>query len=271
VRPPRADIAVPPFPPDTEWIGTQPQPVERLAARGPVLVHFFEIGEPSGVRTLHYLRAWEERYRPHGLAVLGVHSPGFPFSASSEALAAGLSRLGLRHPVANDRRHRIWHDYGCRGWPSLFLWGRGGALRWYHFGEGAYRETEEAIRAELGDSAGELPERLAPLRPTDVPDARLVAPSPEVFPGGSRERPWSAGAGVPPIELDYAAGAAYATVEGEGELRVTRDGAGPTAIPVEAPGLHELAVHERHGAHRLRIEASEGIRVWSVSFSAGPP
>ena len=245
--------------------------MERLAAGGPVLVHFFEIGEPSGVRTLPYLDAWSERYRGRGLTVLGVHSPGFPFSADRAALAAALARLGVRYPVANDRPHRIWHDYGCTGWPSLFLWGRGGTLRWYHFGEGEYRETEEAVRELLEDGEEPLPDPLPALRATDLPGARVMPPSPEVFPGGSRERPWEPGADGKLIELDYAAGVAYATLEGAGELEVAIDGAPPRVIPVEAPGLHELTVHERHGSHRLALGVRGEVRVWSVSFAAGVP
>ena len=39
-----SDIAVPPFPPGTEWIGAEPGAVERICARGPLLVHFVDVG-----------------------------------------------------------------------------------------------------------------------------------------------------------------------------------------------------------------------------------
>jgi thiol-disulfide isomerase/thioredoxin len=271
VRPPRDDIATPPFPAGTEWIGEEPPNIERLAAGGPVLVHFFEVGEPSSVRTLPYLDAWSERYRGRGLRALGVHSPGFPFSAERPALVAALTRLGVRVPVANDRSHRIWREYGCTGWPSLFLWGRGGALRWYHFGEGEYQATEEAIRELLGDGEEPLPDPLPALRATDLPGARVMPPSRELFPGGSRERPWRPAAEGELIELDYAAGAAYATLDGEGELEVAIDGEPPRRVPAEAPGLHELAAHERHGSHHLALGVRGEVRIWSVSFAAGVP
>ena len=64
-------------------------------------------------------------------------------------VGAGLDRLGVGFPVAIDAERALWHSYGCEGWPSLFLWSLGGALRWFHFGEGEYAATEEAIQAEL--------------------------------------------------------------------------------------------------------------------------
>src|SRR5688572_33142545 len=79
-----------------------------------------------------------------------------------------------------------------RGWPSLFLWAQGGALAWFHFGEGEYAATELAIAAELAriDSTFQAQEPLEPLRATDAPDAMVVPPSAEILPGGSVTEPW---------------------------------------------------------------------------------
>src|SRR6266480_2696617 len=145
MRPERLDIAAPPLPPDARWVGDPPPPIERLTARGPVLVHFLDFAQLNSVRALPYPIAWAERYREAGLTVLGIHSPRFPFTADEAALRTCLERLGVRHPVAADLDHAVWHDYGCEGWPSLFLWSRGGVLRWFHFGEGEYEATERAI------------------------------------------------------------------------------------------------------------------------------
>src|SRR4051794_21364687 len=164
------DIAVPPFSPGLRWLGGEPAPVERICARGALLVHFIDAAHLSSVRTLPYLAVWNERYSPHGLTVLGVNSPRFPFTGEEAKLAAALHRLEVDFPVAVDRDCLAGHGFGCEGWPSLFLWGRGGALRWIHFGEGEYAATEAAIQEELlGVSpALELPEPLAPLRPVDA-------------------------------------------------------------------------------------------------------
>jgi hypothetical protein len=272
MRPERDDIAAPEFPEGTSWLNTESPPnMGELTAAGPVLVHFFEFAQLNSVRAMPYVVAWNDRYRDRGLQTLGVHSPRLPVTADPDALAVGLQRLGLRHPVAVDSDYRIWHDYGCRGWPSLFLWGHGGALRWFHFGEGEYAATEAAIREELEPTAGaELPEPLAPVRDTDAPGAQVVPPSEEVHPGDSPSEPWRAGA-AEAIELDYAAGGTHATASGTGALRVALDGGEPISLTVDGPALYDLASHPRHEPHHLRLEADPGVEVYSVSFSAGLP
>jgi hypothetical protein len=273
VRPQAQDIAVPPFPPDAVWIGRDPGAVERICARGPLLVEFVDAAHLSSVRTITYLSAWEARYRDFGLTVVAVNSPRFPFTAEQGKLAAALARLEVSFPVALDATYAIWRDYGCTGWPSLFLWGRGGALRWVHFGEGEYEATEQAIQAELrtGGAATELPEPLAPRRPSDAADALVAAPSEEVFPGGSPSEPWVAGEDDPPLELEYAAEGAWATVDREGVLRASLDDGPSRAVEVNAPGAYELASHGRHARHRLVLRPSPGLEVYAISFAAGIP
>ena len=139
-----------------------------------MLVHFFDFAQLNSVRTLPYLVEWDRRYRDAGLRTIGVQAPRFPFGADPAAVAAGLERLGVEFPVAIDAERDLWHAYGCEGWPSLFLWSLGGALGWFHFGEGEYPATEEAIQAELRelDALRALPAPMEPLRPTDAPGAR---------------------------------------------------------------------------------------------------
>jgi hypothetical protein len=272
VRPGRSDIAVPDLPPDLAWVGEPPPPMPRLTAHGPVLVHLFDFAQLNSVRTLPYLREWHRRYADHGLAVLGVQAPRFPFGSDADAVAAGLRRLGVSQPVAIDAEHRIWLDYGCEVWPSLFLWGRGGALRWYHFGEGEYLATEETIQAELRelDALRELPEPLAPLRASDAAGARVMPPSAEHFPGGDAG-PLEVDGSSPDLELEYAAGGAYATVEGSGEIEVALDGERRSPVTIDGAALYELALHPRHESHRLRLGWDGALRVWSISFAAGVP
>ncbi|MFL5870875.1 MAG: DipZ protein [Solirubrobacterales bacterium] len=272
MRPEREDIAAPELPDRMRWLNTESPPkMDELTAAGPVLVHFFDFAQLNSVRAMPYVVAWNDRYRDHGLSVLGVHSPRLAITSDPQAVAAGLERLCVRHPVAADVEYRIWHDYGCRGWPSLFLWGRGGALRWFHFGEGEYVATELAIQEALGAIAAGLPKPLAPLRDTDAPDALVAPPTDEVYPGGSATQPWRSNGADGAIALDYAAGGVHASATGTGELRAIVDGGEPWTVAVDGPGLYDLAMHPRHESHRLRLEADPGVEVYSVSFSAGIP
>lgn len=274
MRPGRDNIAAPDLPKDLVWVGERPDSMPALTAGGPAIVHFLDFAQLNSVRTLPYLNEWARRYRDAGLRVIGVQSPRFPFGADPGTVEVGLAALGVSFPVAIDAEHDLWTAYGCEGWPSLFLWSLGGALSWAHFGEGEYAATEEAIQEELreADALRDLPAPMAPLRPTDASGATVIAPSPEVFPGGSWERPWVASEGDEALALDYQAGGVFATVEGEGEIQVEIDGrwreplaAGP------APGLLTLAEHPCHEAHSLVLRPAPGLRVWSVSFAAGVP
>jgi hypothetical protein len=239
-----------------------------LISAGPVLVHFFDFAQLNSVRALPYVLSWRDRYAEAGLSVLGAHSPRHPFTRERAKLEAAIERLAIEHPVADDSRYELWHDYGCRGWPALFLWGVGGTLRWAHFGEGEYAGTEAAIQDELAraDAGFDPPPLLDPLRPEDAPGALVVPPSEEVFPGGSATEAWTAGDGRA-LELEYEAGGAFAAVDGTGTLRAALDGGDERELVVGAPGLVELASHPRHERHRLRLVPDEGLAVYAVSFA----
>jgi len=238
-------------------------------AGGPVLVHFFDFAQLNSVRTLPYVSEWARRYEPLGLTTIGVQAPRFLFGAEREAVAAGVERLGVEFPVAIDADRRLWHAYGCEGWPSLFLWKTGGALTWFHFGEGEYRASEEAIQAELReeDALRALPDPMDPQRPTDSPGAKVMPPTPELFPGGSWEKAWTGAK----LEVPYEAGGAYATVEGKGEIAIELDGSVMSSAAVSGPALYTLAEHPKHEQHTIALRPTPGLRIWSISFSAGVP
>jgi hypothetical protein len=275
MRPGRENIAAPDLPEGLAWVGQEPESMPVLTAAGPAIVHFLDFAQLNSVRTLPYLAEWARRYREHGLSVIGVQAPRFPFGADPKAVAAGLAALGVEFPVAIDAERDLWAAYGCEGWPSLFLWSLGGALSWAHFGEGEYVATEEAIQEELReiDALRELPEPLTPIRPTDAPGAQVMVPTPELFPGGSWGRPWTAGEDGEELSLPYEAGGAFATVEGEGEgeIAVELDGRPLATISCTRPALHTLAEHPRHESHDLVLRPTPGLRIWSVSFAAGVP
>ena len=261
--------------PALRWLGAErASELAELTAAGPVLVHFFDFAQLNSVRALPYAIAWDRRYRDAGLATLGVHSPRFRFTADREALAAALVRLGVEHPVADDSGYALWHDYGCEGWPSLFLWGQGGALRWFHFGEGEYAGTEAAIAEELAaiDRASSRPPPLEPLRPSDAPGALVMPPTDEVFPGGSITEPWRAGRRRSARAHLRGRRAPTRAVAGTGELRVALDG-GPERGRWRSPrpACTTSPSTSATSATRCGWSRPPGVELYSVSFSAGVP
>jgi hypothetical protein len=261
MRPERDNIAAPDLPAGIAWVGEAPESMPAATAAGPALIHFFDYAQLNSVRSLPYVVEWDRRYREAGLTTIGVQAPRFPFGAETGNVASGLRGLGVDFPVAIDADRDLWLAYGCEGWPSLFLWATGGALSWFHFGEGEYLATEMAIQEELRelDALRSLPEPMGPLRPSDGPGAKVMPPTEELFPEGDE------------LAVDYEAGGAHATVEGKGELHFEVDGERQAPIAVTEPTLLKLTEHPRHESHSLAMRADPGVRIWSVSFAAGIP
>ena len=273
MRPERDNIAAPELPGRITWLNRdEPPSMAALTATGPVLVHVLDPLQLNCVRALPYIAEWNRRYASLGLTTLGIHSPRFAFTADSEVAGVAIERLGIEHAVALDHDYAIWHDYGAKGWPSLFLWGQGGALRWAHQGEGEYQATETAVQDELrlADVTTDLPPAVEALRATDAPGALVAVPTAEIFPGGSASEPWEPEPGGSQLVLDYAAGEAWVVAEGEGEIGVAVDEARGDPVRVAGPTLAQIAGAGPHEAHRVALDVPEGIRIWAISFAPGP-
>ncbi len=210
-----------------------------------MLIEFWDFCRPNSIRTLPYLKAWHARYAQLGLRVIGVHSAGFEPSADPDAVAAAVERLGIQYPVVVDVEHQIWQEYENLGWPARYLWNADGFLFDYHYGEGAYAETELAIQELLGARR----EPLEPVRPEDDPQAELV-PQSEDIPG--------------PYSGPYEAGGVWAVFQGHGEATVNG-----TEVPIPRAGAYELIVHERHTEAVLELESSAELEVLAVCFTPG--
>jgi thiol-disulfide isomerase/thioredoxin len=211
----------------------------------PVLIEFWDFCRPNSIRTLPYLKAWHERYAGLGLRVIGVHSAGFEPSQDPDAVAAAVERLGIEYPVVVDVDLAIWQEYENLGWPARYLWNGNQRLFEYHYGEGAYAETELAIQELLGISE----DVVAPVRATDRPDALLVPQTDDV---------------LGPYSGPYAAGGVWGVFEGSGVATVNG-----TPVAIDHPGAHELIVHDRHTEGVLDISVSQDLCCLAVCFTPG--
>jgi thiol-disulfide isomerase/thioredoxin len=130
-----------------------------------VLVNFWTYSCINCLRVLPYYSAWAKKYREEGLVVIGVHTPEFAFERSADNVKKAIGRLGIDYPVALDSNYGIWRTYRNQYWPALYVADAQGRIRYQHFGEGNYRETERAIQQLLaergaGHDAGHIDKQL---------------------------------------------------------------------------------------------------------------
>jgi AhpC/TSA family len=270
LRPDQLDIAIPEFPPEVEWINARIVRLGTLLGQHAVLVWFWDHASLNSLRALPYVRDWDRRYRDFGLRVFGVHSPQFDFGAEHANVEAAVERLGIDFAVAPDPDFEIWRAYGNEVWPALYLWDRRGVLRYYHFAEGAYDETERAIQELLHeiDPEQELPEPLEPVRDTDRPGALVKPPTPHVYLEPDRSaRSVKEGER---LRIRFAGAAAAAVLDGQGKADVLLDGEWVRTLLLEGPRLYDLVDYGRHTAHELTLVFHVPARAYAFSFAPGP-
>ncbi len=260
--PPDNEGFAPEFPQGLQWVGVAFLRMAQQIGR-PILVEFLDSARINSHRTLPYVRAWHERYGEPGLLrVIGVHTPGYSFGRDPDVALAAVERMEIPYPVVLDPDFAVWREYGNRGWPARYLFDRRGVLRFVHWGEGEYAETEQVIQEliEETDPEGELelPELLEPLRPEDAPDAQLEPQTADVQLPADAARveldgDWAEGEdyveALTPgasARVDYRAGEAYAVLSGSVE-----------------PGLH--------ACDGTVVAEVSGLRLHGFQFTPLPP
>ena len=147
----RAEGRMPPLDGATGWLNSPPLTTEGLRGRV-VAVDFWTYTCINWLRTAPYRRAWAEAYRDAGLVVVGVHTPEFSFEGDVENVRREVGARGITYPVAVDRDYAIWSAFANMYWPALYVVDAEGAIRYHHFGEGAYEESEQVIRQLLAEA-----------------------------------------------------------------------------------------------------------------------
>jgi cytochrome c biogenesis protein CcdA/thiol-disulfide isomerase/thioredoxin len=135
----------------TGWLNSPP--LTRQALRGKVvLVDFWTYSCINCLRALPYVHAWYDKYKDHGLVVLGVHAPEFAFEKEPANVARAVKELGVDYPVALDNDYAIWRGFSNQYWPAHYFIDDKGRIRAHHFGEGNYAESEDIIRQLLAEA-----------------------------------------------------------------------------------------------------------------------
>jgi cytochrome c biogenesis protein CcdA/thiol-disulfide isomerase/thioredoxin len=135
----------------TEWLNSPPLTAEALKGKV-VLIDFWTYSCINCLRAIPYVRAWAEKYKDHGLVVIGVHTPEFAFERKVDNVRAAVADLHIGYPVAIDNEYKIWRAFDNEYWPAHYFIDAKGRMRYHHFGEGEYAESEHVIQRLLAEA-----------------------------------------------------------------------------------------------------------------------
>ena len=156
------------------WLNSPPLTSAELRGKV-VLVDFWTYSCINCIRTIPYVRAWAEKYKDQGLVVIGVHAPEFAFEKNVDNVKKAIGDFKIGYPVAIDNDYRIWRAFENNYWPAHYLIDAKGQIRYQHFGEGNYPQTEQAIQDLLHEAGSDMAQG-APV----VPDAKGAEASPDL-------------------------------------------------------------------------------------------
>lgn len=256
----------------TGWLNSPALTAEALRGKV-VLVQFCTYTCINWLRTLPYVRAWAEKYTPHGLVMLGVHTPEFEFEKDVSLVRQALAGLRVDYPVALDADYGVWTAFGNAYWPALYFVDARGRIRDHHFGEGEYERSERNIQRLLAEAGASGVDR--GLVDADAKGVELGTDwgslrSPETYLGYARTERFASPGGLVRGERHvYAAPA---------DLRLNQwacSGAwtvGRHAAVAAAPGGRIACRFQARDVHLVMGAARRGDRVrFRVSIDGAPP
>lgn len=133
-----------------EWLDSPPLTAASLLGKV-VLVQFGTYTCINWLRTLPYVRAWNQKYKPR-LVTICVHTPEFAFEKNVENVRRAVQQRQIDVPVAIDSDYAIWRAFDNQYWPALYFIDARGRIRQNHFGEGEYERSEMTIQRLLAEA-----------------------------------------------------------------------------------------------------------------------
>jgi cytochrome c biogenesis protein CcdA/peroxiredoxin len=150
------------------------------------LIDFWTYSCINCIRTQPYLRGWYDTYKTSDFQIIGLHAPEFAFERVPENVQNAAKDAKLTYPIGLDNDFTTWNNFGVRYWPSAFLIDADGKVRRVHYGEGEYKETEQAIRALLREAGKSVPESMYIKDDAGVPVSEQQTP--ETYTGTKRSQ-----------------------------------------------------------------------------------
>jgi thiol-disulfide isomerase/thioredoxin len=185
----------------TSWLNSPPLTREGLRGKV-VLIDFWTYSCINCLRSLPYINGWYQKYKDHGLVVIGVHAPEFAFEKDVDNVRRAVHDLGVTYPVALDSNYAIWRAFSNQYWPAHYFVDAQGRIRDHHFGEGDYPQSERILRGLLTEAGHKdlPPAGISLEEATGVEvasdDSNML--SPETYVGYARAEHFSSPSGVVP-------------------------------------------------------------------------
>ncbi len=191
----------PPLDGATEWLNSPPLTPQGLKGKV-VVIDFWTYSCINCLRSIPYVRAWAEKYKDHGLVVIGVHTPEFAFERSVANVRAAVAALKIGYPVAIDNDYKIWRAFDNEYWPAHYFIDARGHIRHMHFGEGNYDESERMIQQLLAEAGNkDVPTGIADVSASGAEAAPSSSDqSPETYVGYNRADGFVSPGGLVPDE-----------------------------------------------------------------------
>lgn len=183
-----------------QWLNSEPLTAAQLKGKV-VLVDFWTYSCINCLRTLPYVKAWAEKYHDQGLVVIGVHAPEFAFERDVSNVTKAMRDLGITYPVAIDNDYKIWRAFDNQYWPAHYFADAQGRIRYHHFGEGDYAESEKVIQQLLREAgAGQVASDVIDVKAQGVQQAADLSDvrSPETYVGYQRAEQFASPGGAKP-------------------------------------------------------------------------
>ena len=137
------------------WVNSPPLSSNALKGKV-VLIDFWTYSCINCLRALPYVESWAAKYKDAGLVVIGVHTPEFAFEKERSNVEKAVRDLKITYPVAIDSDYAIWKAFHNEYWPAHYFIDGKGRIRYHHFGEGEYDESERVIRELLKENGAQL-------------------------------------------------------------------------------------------------------------------
>jgi cytochrome c biogenesis protein CcdA/thiol-disulfide isomerase/thioredoxin len=134
-----------------QWLNSPPLSAQSLRGKV-VLIDFWTYSCINCLRSLPYVKAWADKYKDQGLVVIGVHAPEFAFERNVDNVKKATHDLGIDYPVAIDNNYAIWRSLNNEYWPAHYFVDTQGRIRYHHFGEGDYAQSEKVIQQLLAEA-----------------------------------------------------------------------------------------------------------------------